>query len=119
MHTLTGTVIHGTHHGTPLGFPTINLETVDPLPPHGIYAGKALVNKAEYLAAIHVGPVPVFHDENPRIEAFLLDFEGDLYGKSVTIQCIEKLRDVQNFPTLPELQKQITLDVARVRELLT
>ena len=119
MHTLSGTVIHGSHRGSPLGFPTLNLETSDPLPPHGIYAGKALINGSSYLAAIHIGPVPVFDDPTPRVEAFILDFEEDAYGQQVALTCVEKLRDIQNFPTLPELQKQITLDVARVREILS
>ena len=112
-HELEGTVVSGDQRGGTLGFPTANL-AVEPhllVPAYGIYAGAALGGRA----AISIGVNPHYGGNERRIEAFLLDFEGDLYGKELGIELWERLRDERAFTSEDELVRQITLDVEAVR----
>jgi riboflavin kinase/FMN adenylyltransferase len=112
-HELEGTVVSGDQRGGTLGFPTANL-ALDPhllVPAHGIYAGAALGGRA----AISIGVNPHYGGSERRIEAFLLDFEGDLYGKELRIELWERLRDEWAFESEEELVRQIALDVEATR----
>ena len=112
-HELEGTVVSGDQRGGTLGFPTANL-AVEPhllVPAYGIYAGAALGGRA----AISIGVNPHYGGNERRIEAFLLDFEGDLYGKELGIELWERLRDERAFTSEDELVRQIALDVEAVR----
>jgi riboflavin kinase/FMN adenylyltransferase len=94
-HELEGTVVSGDQRGGALGFPTANL-AVEPhllVPAYGIYAGAALGGRA----AISIGINPHYGGSERRIEAFLLDFGGDLYGKELRIELWERLRDERAF----------------------
>jgi riboflavin kinase/FMN adenylyltransferase len=108
-HELEGTVVSGDQRGGTLGFPTANL-AVEPhllVPAYGIYAGAALGVRA----AISIGVNPHYGGSERRIEAFLLDFEGDLYGQELRIELWERLRDERAFESEDDLIRQIALDV--------
>jgi riboflavin kinase / FMN adenylyltransferase len=112
-HELEGTVVSGDQRGGTLGFPTANL-SVGPhllVPAFGIYAGAALGGRA----AISIGINPHYGGSERRIEAFLLDFEGDLYGKELRIELWERLRDERAFESEEDLVRQIALDVEATR----
>ena len=108
-----GTVVAGDARGGTLGFPTANLRP-DPLllvPAFGIYAGAA----QEGRAAISIGTNPHYGGEERRIEAFLLDFEGDLYGRRLVLQLWRRLRDERVFESEDALVAQIAKDVEETR----
>ena len=110
---LEGIVVSGDQRGGTLGFPTANL-AVEPhllVPAFGIYAGAALGGRA----AISIGVNPHYGGSERRIEAFLLDFEGDLYGKPLRIELWKRLRDEHAFESEDELVRQIALDVEATR----
>ena len=108
-----GTVVTGDARGGTLGFPTANLRADRSLliPPFGIYAGAAL----EHRTAVSIGINPHYGGIERRIEAFLLDFEGDLYGERIVVELWERLRDEAVFGSEAELIEQIARDVAATR----
>jgi riboflavin kinase/FMN adenylyltransferase len=108
-----GVVVSGDARGGTLGFPTANLRADHALvvPRFGIYAGSAL----DHRAAVSIGVNPHYGGAERRIEAFLLDFEGDLYGQRVVVELWERLRDEAAFASEAELVAQIARDVAAVR----
>ena len=108
-----GTVVSGDRRGGTLGFPTANL-AVDPallVPRYGIYAGSA----AGHRAAVSIGVNPHYGGEERKVEAFLLDFEGDLYGRRLAIELWQRLRDERAFETERDLIEQIARDVDATR----
>jgi riboflavin kinase / FMN adenylyltransferase len=112
-HELEGIVVSGDQRGGTLGFPTANL-AVEPrllVPAYGIYAGAARDGRA----AISIGVNPHYGGSERRIEAFLLDFKGDLYGKELRIELWERLRDERAFESEQDLIRQIALDVEATR----
>lgn len=120
--TLTGRVAHGAGRGEGLGFPTANLE-IDPrrlLPKIGVYCGWAfLEDGSRHPMAVNVGVNPTFEDRTePIVEAFLLDFDGDLYGREIALEFTHRLRDERRFEHVDDLVAQIALDVQLARTLL-
>jgi riboflavin kinase/FMN adenylyltransferase len=120
---LDGTVVHGDDRGASLGWPTANFE-LDPAmvrPPRGVYGGRARVGDTWYGAATNLGVNPTFGGDPgsvaPRVEAYLLDFEGDLYGEVLRVEFLTRLRDELKFDTQQELIEQIAKDVAATRAL--
>jgi riboflavin kinase / FMN adenylyltransferase len=110
---LDGVVVRGDQRGGTLGYPTANL-AVDPgllVPRYGIYAGAARGHRA----AISIGTNPHYGGEERRIEPYLLDFEGDLYGQRLVVELWERLRDEQVFASEAELVAQIGRDVEATR----
>jgi riboflavin kinase / FMN adenylyltransferase len=109
-----GTVTLGDRRGQELGFPTANLAVPEELlvPKLGIYAGSALGKRA----AISIGTNPHFGGTERRVEAYLLDFEGDLYGTRLVVELWEHLRDEAAFASEAELVAAIDDDVTRTRE---
>jgi riboflavin kinase/FMN adenylyltransferase len=108
-----GTVVAGDARGGTLGFPTANL-SVDPqllVPAYGIYAGAAAGNRA----AVSIGTNPHYGGEERRVEAFLLDFEGDLYGQRLVVELWKRLRDERAFESEDDLIEQIARDVDEAR----
>ena len=108
-----GVVVAGDARGGTLGFPTANLR-LDPqllVPAYGIYAGGA----DGYRAAISIGTNPHYGGDERRVEAFLLDFAGDLYGKRLVLQLWRRLRDERAFESESELIEQIARDVQETR----
>jgi riboflavin kinase / FMN adenylyltransferase len=108
-----GTVVTGDQRGEGLGFPTANLAVPPDLlvPGLGIYAGSALGHRA----AISIGTNPHYGGTERRVEAFLLDYAGDLYGRRLVIELWERLRDEAAFGSEAELIEAIETDVARTR----
>jgi riboflavin kinase/FMN adenylyltransferase len=108
-----GTVVAGDRRGKDLGFPTANLAVPPGLlvPPDGVYAGRAL----GHLAAVSIGSNPHFGGGERRVEAYLLDFDGDLYGRRLVVELWERLRDQASFESEAELVDAIADDVERTR----
>ena len=108
-----GTVVLGDQRGGTLGYPTANLSAPPDLlvPAYGIYAGSALGHQA----AISIGVNPHYGGEERRIEPYLLDFEGDLYGRRLVVELWRRLRDERAFASEAELVAQITRDVEETR----
>lgn len=118
---LHGVVVGGQKLGRTLGFPTINLaKSADQIvPPDGVYAGRAHTSQGNFVAAISVGCRPVVDGQNRTVEAYLLDYPGDLlYGESVELEFWQKLRDEQNFSSLEDLKVQMSQDVERTKEIV-
>ena len=119
-HTVSGTVVRGAGRGGPLGFPTANLE-LHPgiaMPGDGIYATRAVVDGTPLMAATSVGTRPTFGDGERTIEAFVLDYDGDLYGRRIALEFVHRLRDEVKFDTVAELQRQVDEDVDQARAVL-
>ena len=116
-HTLTGTVVTGRRLGHKLGFPTANIELPADVvcPRHGVYACRAYVGKECYMAVCNVGNRPTVEGHQVRTETWLLDFEGDLYGKSVTLEFLYFLRPEQRFASLDELKNAVLHDAKITR----
>ena len=117
---ISGRVTEGDHIGRQLGFPTANLDSAGlVLPPNGVYAGLATVKRKNFRVALNIGMRPSIASATPqlRVEAHLLDFNGDLYGSDLEVEIGEKLRNEKKFASSAELRHQIALDVAAVRKL--
>jgi riboflavin kinase/FMN adenylyltransferase len=114
-----GTVVPGAGRGRGLGFPTANLRTPARilLPGRGVYAGRAYAGGNAWTAAINVGMNPTFGEEPLHVEAFLLDFDGDLQGRVLAVEFWERLRDEVRFESAEALAHQMKEDVARARAL--
>jgi len=115
---LAGQIIRGDQLGRQLGFPTANLNAAGlALPPAGVYAVHAVVRGESHRAVVNIGSRPTVASAAPqlRVEAHLLDFQGDLYGEEMEIAFGEKLRDEQKFPSLAALKEQIGRDIAEAR----
>jgi len=113
---LEGTVVEGDKRGRELGFPTANIVPDDELvhPGHGVYAGYA----NGHPAAIHVGVRPMFETgRGLLVEPYLIDFEGDLYGQTLRVAFIARLRGERRFPSVEDLIAAMHQDVERAREL--
>ena len=119
-HLLSGTVVAGDQRGRTLGFPTANLD-VDPqllLPGDGIYATWAIIDGKRHQAATSIGVRPTFDLTQRLVEVFIMDFSEDLYGKTVGVEFITKVRDQEKFDGLDALIKQINQDVDDCRQVL-
>ncbi len=139
---ISGRVAAGAGRGRSLGFPTANLvEVATLIPGHGVYAayvtgqglpraglsGEVLARQGSpaqgpavgpLLAAVHVGPNPTFDDEQrTKVEVHCLDYDGDLYGQTVTVHWLDQLRGVEKFKSAETLAVQIQRDIATVRSL--
>jgi riboflavin kinase/FMN adenylyltransferase len=105
MHTISGKVIKGDGYGKKLGFPTVNLDSwVEKLPEAGIYCGDGIIDGTKYRAGIVVGP-------KNKVEAHLIGYDGDAYGKNVILTIKKFLREYKNFDTEEELINQIKKDI--------
>lgn len=136
---LFGTVIHGNKVGRELGYPTANIDPLNELlPGPGVYAAYTIVQSSGFgvqgsetkncelgtenfelrPSAVFVGKRETFGCHKHVIESHLLDFDGDLYGKDLEIQLVEKTRDVGPFPSKEALIKQIQIDIGKIRDIL-
>ncbi len=118
-YSLAGEVVGGARRGRCLGFPTANL-AVRPeraLPPDGVYAVYAIVDKRRLPAVANVGERPSFNTGQHAIEVHILDYTGDLYGRDLVIEFVSRLRPERRFDDVCELVTQIGRDVERARGL--
>ena len=115
-----GVVAPGAGRGRDLGYPTANLQVGSRmlLPGEGVYAGRAFVGDDAHVAAVNVGTNPTFGGEPLHLEAYLLDFDGDLRGRSMSVELWARLREEIRFATPGDLVRQIDLDVERTRQLV-
>jgi len=115
---LEGRVTEGARRGRTLGFPTANLTAIATvMPADGVYAGRAGVDGTSYAAAINIGPNPTFAEQSRKVEAHLIDFKGDLYGRSLEVDLVDRLRDTVPFAGIEALQNQLKRDVEQARAL--
>ncbi len=110
-----GIVVKGTLIGRKIGFPTINVEYDRLDLPFGVYVSRVHTQDGVFIGAMHFGPKATMGITEPSLEIHLLDFSGDIYGQSVRIEVLEKIRDVRGFDSLETLKKQLRLDVEHVR----
>ena len=112
---LSGVVVHGNHIGTELGFPTANVQVnSDKYLPTGVYSGNMALEGKVYKAVVNIGGQPTFGGAETRAEAYLADFDGDLYGRFVKISLTDFLRPVQKFADRNELVAQLKKDCRKV-----
>jgi riboflavin kinase / FMN adenylyltransferase len=109
---LTGPVIHGDARGRTIGFPTANLHIPErmAIPANGVYAAWVDVDGSRQPAVVNIGVRPTFGVSQRTIEAHLLDFDGDLYGKMLTLHFVSHIRQERKFDGVEQLVAQITLD---------
>jgi riboflavin kinase/FMN adenylyltransferase len=115
-----GTVVKGRNRGGRLlGFPTANLNPHgELLPKTGVYAVKLLIDDVFYNGVTNVGYNPTFGDTGLTVETHVLDYSGELMGKTIKVHFIKRLRDEKTFKTLEELSSQIAQDIARAEKVL-
>lgn len=116
--TLTGKVVHGKGLGRTVGMPTANLHITDgELPAAGVYAGRVEVEGKIYKAVTNIGKRPsVDQDQQVTVESFIMDFEGNLYGKQMKLELVKYLRPVQKFSGLEGVLEQVKKDIAEAKK---
>jgi riboflavin kinase / FMN adenylyltransferase len=128
-HRLDGVVVRGDQRGRGLGFPTANVRTASfaAVPADGIYAGRVvridewgntLTSLPTLLSAVSVGTNPTFEGRHRSVEAYVLDFDSDLYGQNLGVEFVHRLRGMVRFDSVEDLITQMTDDVTRTRQLL-
>ena len=118
-HVLTGTVEEGHRLGRTMGIPTANVAFGEHLvmPAPGVYATKVVALGNEYMAVTNVGTHPTVNQRSkPWAEPWILDFDGDLYGKEIEIRFFKRLREEKKFPSLEALAEEIRRNAAQTRE---
>lgn len=117
---LAGPVVTGDKRGRTLGFPTANVNVSKTMahPADGIYATWALVDGERRPSATSIGVRPTFGLTERLVEVYILDFDGDLYGRELEVEFVDKLRDQETFSSLEALVEQINRDVVNTRETL-
>ena len=117
-----GLVIHGNHLGRTLGFPTANLKLPESepfLPAHGVYAVMVSVNNLVYKGMANAGIRPTINGKTLVVEINLFEFDGDLYGQTLVVDFIDRIRDEKKFGNLDELAHQIRQDKIEAIKLLS
>ena len=122
LYTLKGNVVHGNKLGRTIGFPTTNLQPEDPdqiIPATGIYAIHVYHRGNKYNAMLNIGYNPTVSDKNLiRIEANIFDFDADIYGDSIELAFVRKLREEIKFPSIDALKMQLHSDKVAATEVL-
>ncbi|AFZ22535.1 riboflavin kinase/FMN adenylyltransferase [Cylindrospermum stagnale PCC 7417] len=126
-YTLTGIVVQGQQLGRTIGFPTANLQLPKDkfVPRQGVYAVRVFTHSetanaaTQRLGVMNIGNRPTVDGTNSSVEVHLLDWVGDLYGQTLTVQLVEFLRPEQKFPSLEALKTQIQLDCTVAKQVLT
>jgi riboflavin kinase / FMN adenylyltransferase len=118
-YSLTGTVRRGAGRGRTLGFPTANLKPDRPLLlAAGVYAAHARWDGREAEAVVNIGYRPTFEESQYWVEAYLFDFAGDLYDRTLTVDFLHRIRAEMKFPGVDALTAQVRADMAEARRLL-
>jgi riboflavin kinase/FMN adenylyltransferase len=119
-YTLTGTVIHGDKRGRTIGFPTANLEIPKDklLPAFGVYACWVTIAGKRHPGVVNIGQRPTFNPPKLMIEAHVFDWSGDIYGETVSVSLVSRIRAEQAFPSIDALVAQIKVDCQKAREML-
>jgi riboflavin kinase/FMN adenylyltransferase len=115
---LSGTVGTGRRRGQTIGFPTANLEKVETLlPADGVYAVRVHLQTGSWPGAANIGPNPTFGEQARKVEVHLIGFQGDLVGKVLEVDFLERLRETQTFPSVDHLVEQLRLDVSQAAKI--
>ncbi len=115
-----GVIVEGRRRGREIGFPTANLQTDNELiPPHGVYATTMTVDGIVHAGLTNIGTRPTFGEVNTTIETHLLQYGGDLYGRSVRLGFVQRLRDERRFEDVDALRAQIEADQRRAVRLFS
>ena len=113
-YSISGTVAHGNERGRLLGYPTANIELEDAhvaVPLGGVYAVRVIVNGKSYHGMANIGYNPTFGDvAKPRLETNIFDFTGDLYGKQLMVQFVQRIRGEVKFAGIEQLKQQLAQD---------
>ncbi len=120
-YSLNGTVIHGDKRGRTIGFPTANLDTEEySLPKVGVYAVEVSIDHEKYFAMANVGYKPTFKDDQkmPSLEVHVFDFNKEIYGKSISVTWLKRIRDEKKFNGIDELITQLHADKSRTYEII-
>ena len=118
-YSLIGEVVHGDGRGKHLGFPTANIDTGNQIcPPNGVYAIRGKLEGKWLDGVLNIGTRPTFNELNFQVESYFFDFNETIYGKSVEIFFVEKIRSERKFPNLQSLVQQIQRDVMAAAEIL-
>ncbi len=117
---LSGPVVSGDRRGRTLGYPTANIavDAVQTLLPNGVYATWAHIDGKLFKSVTNIGKRPTFGDKEPTVETFIIDFQGDLYGKEVKLDIIDLIRHEKKFANTEDLKKQIAADIEFSRSCL-
>ena len=115
---LEGEVVHGFERGRTIGVPTANLDCGPQLvPAEGVYAGYADVAGRRFGVALSIGSTPTFEQRRPQVEAHLIDFDGDLYGRRLSVFVAARLRGQRRFESVDALKLQLASDIRAVRQI--
>ena len=119
-HRVDGIVVRGEGRGRQLGYPTANVrsERHVAIPADGVYAGWAVLHGRRLPAAISVGTNPTFEGRKRTVEAFILDFDADIYGVELGVEFVERIRGMEKFDSVEDLVEQMGRDVEKARGLL-
>jgi riboflavin kinase/FMN adenylyltransferase len=121
-YSMSGEIIHGAERGRKIGFPTANVDypRQKVIPSNGIYACWAWLGKEKFMAATNIGFNPTFTPERqtPSLEAYLLDFDRDIYGQDLRLEFISRIRDELKFDSVTALTEKIHEDVSKTRDML-
>ncbi len=118
MHKIIGKVIHGLGNGRKVNMPTANLDIkdLDEDIEYGVYAAEVIINKETFLGVCNIGNRPTI-DNNKTIEVMIIDFNYDIYDKTIEIILLKKLREIKKFNSLEEVKKQVDLDIEKTIKL--
>lgn len=108
-----GQVAHGYHRGTGLGFPTANIlpDKIKCLPPNGVYATKTYLDGKKFISVTNTGVNPTYGNSMNTVETHIIDFDGDLYDKFITVEFFSKIRSEKKFSGPNELTDQVRNDI--------
>ena len=112
-------MVYGSQLGREIGVPTANIWIPkQKLPISGVYAVRCIVNNAKYLGIANMGIRPTVGGKRPVLETHIFDFEKDIYGRRITVQFIEKIRDEVKFDSIDLLKSQIKKDIEEAKKIL-
>ena len=118
MHKITGQVIHGLGNGRKVNMPTANLDIkdLDKDIEYGVYAVKVIIDNQTFLGVCNIGSRPTV-DNKKTIEVMIIDFNEDIYGKTIEIVLLKKIREIEKFNSLEDVKKQVDIDIKKTKEL--
>jgi riboflavin kinase/FMN adenylyltransferase len=115
---LEGPVVKGHERGRSIGVPTANIDCGDQMvPADGVYAGRVTLDGTTYAAAVSIGTMPTFGENRMQVEAHVIGFDGDLYGKTIRVELLDWLREQQKYPGLDALKAQMRRDIVDATDL--
>lgn len=116
-YSIIGKVIPGKNRGNKLGFPTANIKPIDNyvIPKNGVYMTNTIIDNKRYVSATNIGYNPTFDEDILKIETYILDFEGNIYGKTLEIEFIDFLRNDIKFQSKEALIEQMKIDIEIIK----